>query len=176
MLEDHEEEIFFEHPTEDIRCNQLGVLYFDEDRYVSYTMTTGSIVREHESYNGLRIRMVGSKHKIAWECFHGEILDSGTHFMFRNANSLDTTKDNLLPLTRVDKSIKAEASATKSKFFKASLEHLIKLEEKHKERGIESAELHKLLQLPTWLTGARKRWKGPVPKALAKKMWNNFDI
>ena len=168
MLAEDEEEVFYQHPTEGIKCNQLGILFYDEDRYVAYDMVTGSVVREFGSYNGDKIRIVGAKPKIIWECYHQEKLGSGSHFLFLNGNPLDLTKENLLTVSKTDPITKAFATEARRRFIYNSVEHLVKLEAKYDKRGIDKDTLHKLLSLPNWLVGARKRWKGPVPKAKSK--------
>lgn len=169
VLPEHEEEIFFQHPTEAIKCNQLGVLYYDEERYVTYDLRSGSIVREHAAWNGVKPRLIGSKPKVVWECYHNEKLGNGIHFFYVNSNPLDWTVENLLIQNRLDAKSRLEAGKSKSLFIKNSVEHLIKLEVKFKEKGIEKKELHQALQLPTWLSGARSRYTGPVSKYKVKK-------
>jgi hypothetical protein len=133
-------------------------------------MVTGSVVREFAAYNGDKIRVIGAKPKIIWECYHGKFLESGCHFLYLNGNTLDTTKENLLAVSKIDPITKAIATEAKLKFIRNTVEHLVKLEAKYEKRGIDKDTLHKLLHIPNWLVGARKRWKGPVPKAKVKKV------
>lgn len=168
VLGESEEEIFYHHPTEEIKCNQIGILFYSDERYVSYDMPTGSVVREFSSYNKGKMRIVGAKPKIIWECYYGRPLESGSHFLFLNGNPLDVSKDNLLAINKTDPTTKAIAIEVKREFIYNSVQHLVKLEEKYKKRGIDPETLHKLLIIPNWLSGARKRWKGPVPKAKSK--------
>ena len=167
-LEDHEEEIFYQHPTEDIKCNQLGVLYYDEDRYSTYPTASGATVREHQKFNKEGARSVGSKIKIIWECYHQEILGIGAHCLFLNANPLDRTKENILMISKIDPATKKEASRAKAKFISNTVDHLITLERKFEKEGISNQQLHKLLQIPNWLTCARRKYKGPDAKAAGK--------
>jgi hypothetical protein len=167
-IEDHEEEIFFQHPKEDIKCNQLGVLYYDEDRYSTYPTASGATVREHQKFNKVAARSVGSKTKIVWECYHQEILEIGAHCLFLNANPLDMTKENIIMLSKTDPATKKEASKAKAKFISNSIDHLIGLERKFEKEGISNQQLHKLLQIPNWLACARKKHKGPEIKARIK--------
>jgi hypothetical protein len=163
-----EEEIFYHHPIEEIKCNQLGVLYFDEDQYVAYDMVSGSVVRALNEKPGEKIRVVGAKPKVIWECYHNQKLESGSHFLYLNGNSLDCTKENLLAVSKTDPITKLHALQTKAKFIYNSVEHLVKLEAKYEKRGIDKDTLYKILSIPNWLGGARKKWKGPVPKAKLK--------
>ena len=164
-----EEEIFYQHPIEDIKCNQIGMLYYDEERYVAYEMRTGSVVREFEAWNGKGVRVIGSKLKVIWECYHNQKLEAGAHFLFTNGNPLDLTMKNILAINKIDPDTKQQASKTKVRFIQNSVEHLVKLEAKYEKRGIEQKQLHDLLQIPNWLSGARKKWKGATPKAYVKK-------
>lgn len=159
-LEKKDKEIFFKHPFEDIKCNQLGVLYYDEERYVAYDSRTGSVVREHLAWNGKAVRVLGSRSKVVWECYHQEKLESGSHFIFMNCNTLDWSMENLLILSKLDANTKSEVTKARSEFIKNTVEHLVKLEAKYEKRGIEQKQLHDLLQIPNWLSGARSRYKG----------------
>jgi len=173
-LEPGEKEIFFKHPVEDIKCNQLGVIYYDEERYVCYDTRTGSVVKEMEKWNKKLTRAVATKNKVIWECYHQDKLDAGTQFLFTNGNPLDVTKANLLAITKLDPAVRQNASKIKKQFINASVDHLVKLEAKYKKKGIEPDLLQDLLQLPNWLLGARKKWTGPVPRALARKVKETF--
>lgn len=168
MLHDLEEEIFFQHPSEEIKCNQIGMLYYNEEHYVAYDMRSGSVVRKYEDWNGKRVRLIGSKLKVIWECYHNQKLEAGAHFLFTNGNPLDLTMENVLAISRLDPHTKQEASKTKVRFIKNSVEHLVKLESKYEKRGIDKDTLHELLQIPNWLLGARSRYSGAIPKALQK--------
>ena len=169
-LEPGEKEIFFKHPREDIKCNQLGVLYYDEERYVCYDTRTGSVVKELEKWNKKKARVIATKTKVIWECYHRDNLELGTKFMFTNGNPLDVTKANLLAIIKLEDTARQDAAKIKKTFIKNSVDHLIKLEAKYKKKGIEPDLLHQLLQLPNWLLCSRKKWTGPVPKALRRKV------
>jgi hypothetical protein len=168
-LPDLEEEIFYQHPTEAIKCNQLGVLYYDEERYVTYDVRSGSVVREHAAWNGVKARLVGSRPKVVWECYHQEKLGNGVHFVYMNSNPLDLSIENLKVHSKLDARTKLETSKVKSLFVKNSVEYLIKLEDKHKKRGMDKSDLHEALQIPNWLSGARSRYTGPVSKYKVEK-------
>ena len=168
VLKDKEKEIFYQHPLEDIKCNQLGVLYYNEERYTTYDLRSGSVVREHYAWNGVKAKIIGTKLKIIWECYHNNNLASGSQFLFTNGNPLDLTMENVLAINRIDEATKKEVTKIKARFIQNSVEHLIKLEAKYEKRGIEQKQLHDLLQIPNWLVGARKRYKGAIPKALQK--------
>lgn len=168
-LEPGEEEIFYQHPTEGFKCNQLGVLYYDEARYVVYDLLRASVVRELAVWNGDKMRALGSKFKIVWECYHGEIIEGRSHFTLANNNPLDLTRENLLLTTNVDKKDRLRMAAKKSRFVKASAEYLVGIEPKYEKRGMDNQQLYKSLLLPNWLITARKKYKGPVPKSYARK-------
>ena len=92
QLEDHEPEIFFQHPTEDIKCNQIGAIYYNEEKYFYLNVAIGGVIREAAYRPGEKSRRnVGSKVRVVWECYTGKVYDGpGTpHFFFGNGNLLD---------------------------------------------------------------------------------------
>jgi predicted metallo-beta-lactamase superfamily hydrolase len=174
VLKEKEKEIFFKHPTEDIKCNQLGVIYYDEERYVCYDTRTGSVIKELEKWNKKAARTIATKNKVIWECYHQDNLEAGTQFLFTNGNPLDLTKDNLLAITRLEPEVRKSASETKKRFIKNSVDYLVHMESKFEKRGMDKPALYEALQIPNWLLGARKRWTGPVPRALKRKIRETF--
>ena len=155
-LEDHEEEIFYQHPTQDIRVNQLGVIYCNESIFSIYDKRGTSIVRIMKT--GLSF---GSKTKVIYECYTGKTVSS-PHFFFANGNPLDTRKENLVMSGPLSGKEREPYIRTKNRFIKASVEHLVKLETKMEAVGIGKTELHELLLLPQWLKAARERYVPPT--------------
>lgn len=162
-LEDHEEEIFYQHPTQDIKCNQLGVIYYNESIFSIYDKRGTSIVRITKT--GLSF---GSKTKVIYECYTGQTVSS-PHFFFANGNPLDTRKENLVMSGPLSGKEREPYLRTKNRFIKASVEHLIKLETKMQAVGVGRHELHELLLLPQWLKAARERYVAPVAKFSTRK-------
>jgi hypothetical protein len=154
-LEDHEEEIFFQHPVHEIKINQLGVLYYDESVYAVYEKQDTAIVRHTPTR-----RNCGSKIRIIWECYTGE-LAFGPHFLFVNGNPLDLRWENIRKSNTLTSKERDQLLAVKRKFTKKSVEHLIKIEERAEKLGMDITELHKFLLLPHWLVVARAKNGGP---------------
>jgi hypothetical protein len=155
-LEDHEEEIFYQHPTLDIKCNQLGVIYCDESVYGVYDKVGTSMVRVTKTSIS-----VGTKCKVIWECYTGKTVSS-PHFFFANGNRLDTTKENLILSGPLSAKEREPYLRTKNRFIKASVEHLIKIEERMERVGVDKNDLYEMLLLPNWLKGARSKYKAPT--------------
>jgi len=153
MLEDHEEEIFFHHPLYDIKCNQIGVLYYDDEEFVLWQNCKGNTM-QNKKIN----RQIGSKTKIAWECYHGEIL-TGTHFLYANGNILDLRKENLLFQSNLSKQEQLRLAKIKKNYQIASALYLKTIETRVEKWGISKEELYDFLTIPSWLKGARKRIK-----------------
>jgi len=53
---------------------------------------------------------------------------------------------------------------TKARFIQASVEHLIKLEDRMEKVGVDREQLYDMLLLPQWLKGARAKYLPPRPK------------
>ena len=157
-LEDHEEEIFFPHPKHDIKVNQLGVIYCDNDKYGIYDKRDTSMVREQITRNS-----VGTKTRIIWECYTGEIVNT-PHFFFVNANPLDTRFENMVLSGPLSAKERAPYLRTKSCFIQASVEHLMKIEDRMEKEGVGKAQLYDMLLLPQWLKSARAKYLPPRPK------------
>ena len=159
-LEDHEEEVFYQHPTLDIKCNQLGVIYCDESIYGVYDKVGTSMVRVTKTSIS-----VGTKCKVIWECYTGKTVSS-PHFFFANGNRLDTTKENLILSGPLSAKEREPYLRTKNRFIKASVEHLLKIEERMERVGVDKDQVYEILQIPQWLKGARLKY---VPPAAPKK-------
>jgi hypothetical protein len=162
-LEDGEKEIFYQHPLYDIKVNQLGVIYCDNSVFGIYDKVDTSMVRSQITRNS-----IGTKTRIIWECYTGEILNT-PHFFFVNANPLDTRKENMVlsgPLSAKDR---APYLRTKNSFIQASVEHLMKVEDRMEKVGVDQTQLHELLLLPQWLKSARKKYLPPKPPKQQKK-------
>jgi hypothetical protein len=157
-LEDHEEEVFYQHPVHDIKCNQLGVIYCDEGTFGVYDKRGTSMVRVTKTSNS-----VGTKPKVVWECYTGETVFS-PHFFFANANPLDLRRENLVMSGPLSAKEREPYIRIKRQFVQASVEHLVGLEARMEVQGIDRKQLYEMLLLPHWLTGARERYVPPTPK------------
>jgi len=157
-LEDHEEEIFYQHPQHDIKVNQLGVLYCDNDKYGVYDNVDNSMVREQSTR-----RSLGTKTRIIWECYTGQSIFT-PHFFYVNGNPLDTRFENMVLSGPLSATARQPYLRTKSRFIQASVEHLIKLEDRMEKVGVDREQLYDMLLLPQWIKGARAKYLPPRPK------------
>jgi hypothetical protein len=161
-LEDHEEEIFYQHPVHDIKCNQLGVLYCDDTIFGIYDKRGTSMVRITKTS-----RSIGTKYKVIYECYTGKIVNS-PHFFFANGNPMDTRKENLVMSGPLSGKQREPYLRIKNRFIKASVEHLIKIENRMEAVGVSKDQVYEILLLPHWLTGARERYVAPTTKSLIR--------
>lgn len=159
ILEDHEEEVFYKHPLHDIKCNQLGALFVNEEKYYVVYTVHGTYLRIREESGDLKFRdNIGMKQRVVWECYNSTVLNSGRQIYHVNGNVLDFSFGNLVPTGhRRNKEAQAILS-TRRRFIKTSVETLLELEAKYEKRGMEKEQLYELLMLPHWLLTARKRW------------------
>jgi len=162
QLEDHEEEVFFQHPVHAIKCNQIGILYFDENIYTFYEKSGFSVVRKIETATTPRVTL-GTKQRVIWECYMGRIVVS-PHFLYANGNPLDLRFDNMKVVTDLPRKEWAVYQETRRKFIKASVDHLMKLEVRMEKMGMSKDELYTFLLLPNWLMAARQKLDGPAKK------------
>ena len=162
-LEDDEEEVFYQHPTLDIKCNQLGVLYCDESKFGIYDKRGTSTIR-----NQITRTSCGSKCRIIWECYTGESVFT-PHFFYVNGNPMDLRKENLVMSGPLSGKEREPYLTIKKRFIRASVEHLIKIENRMEAVGVDKDQLYEMLLLPQWLMGARERYVAPALKQPIKK-------
>jgi len=125
-LEPHEEEVFYQHPLySDIKCNQLGVLYYDEDKYY-FSQRWGNPILW---YTGSNKDNVGGRYKITWECYHGRV-SPGLVNLF-DMNPYNCTKDNLYVNCDLKKSEYAERIKYRRRFIYNTVMQLEAFAERH---------------------------------------------
>ena len=105
----------------------------------------------------------GTKTKIIWECYTGEIVHS-PHFFYANGNPLDTRRENLIMCGPLSDKARQPYLRIKRGFVQASVEHLVGLETRMEAVGIDKTELYEMLLLPRWLVGSRERYVPPTPQ------------
>ena len=156
-LEDWEEEIFYQHPKYDIKVNQLGVIYCDNNVFGIYDRVDSSMVRSQKTRNS-----VGTKTRIIWECYTGEIVNT-PHFFYVNGNPLDTRFENMVLSGPLSAKERQPYITTRARFIRASVEHLIKIEDRMEKVGVDKEQLYDMLMLPQWLRSARVKYLPPKP-------------
>ena len=158
VLEDHEEEIIYVHPTGEFSCNQLGVLYYDEDKYSLLENINGSYMRTNDKRNVSK----GTKLRLVYECYKSVIFTSrnSPHIYQANANIYDCTEENLVLASSVTRQEQVALFSVKKQFTNKSIEHLIQIENRWSLLGVSKEELWTMLVIPYWLLGARKKYDG----------------
>ena len=158
MLEDGEEEILYVHPTGEYSCNQLGVLYYDEEKYSLLENINGSYMRTNDKRNISK----GTKLKLVYECYKNILFEgrNSPHIYQANANIYDFTEENLILSASITRQEQVALHAVKKEFINKSLERLIQIENRWSLLGVSKEELWTMLVIPYWLIGARKRHDG----------------
>lgn len=182
QLEDHEEEVFYPHPILDIKCNQLGMLYMDENKFFIQTSKGREVVRRAEGRGDERhYTLAITKQRVVFECYRGEVTEKGSHLFYLNGNPMDLREANLKMRLQMSAEEIKTATAIKKAFVVASAEHLISLEDTlQKTRGVDPDVLIKFLNLPKWLVAERARIKGikvkkPTrPSTISKDDWEQI--
>ncbi len=161
-LEPDEEEVFYPHPIYDIKCNQLGVLYMDENEFIIQSSKGRDVVRGAEGRGDERHYTLSiTKQRLVFECYRGEVTEKGSHLFYLNGNPLDLREANLKERLQMSAEEIKAVTAIKRAFVVASAEHLIALEDTlQKTRGVDPDVLIKCLNLPKWLVAERARIKG----------------
>jgi hypothetical protein len=183
-LEPKEKEVFYHHPTLPLKVNQIGVIYF-EDEDAIFEGLRGQAYRIRMKKGGSKTWSyvsTGSKARVCYECYHNAIY-SGKHFMFKDGNPLNYSKENLVPTLAPIKSKDPEgfalystaAKATK-RFVKTSVDWMLDKEEWVIKKGGDVKHYWELFgELPTWLQIARlKRTEAPKGLFEYKPKSGNF--
>lgn len=150
-LEDHEEEVFYQHPIFPVKCNQIGVLYYEcEDDFVMYEKNNTFTITYKPT-----AETCGSKLRVVWECYTG-VQAKGAHFHFVNGNPYDHRYENLLLSRSITRKESEKSLRVKRAFAKASLEHLLKVESKMEKIGFTQTDTWEILKIPYWLKVERR--------------------
>ena len=151
-LEEDEEEIWFTHPTLNIRCNQLGALDFSEDEFLMVQMSSKGIYLRKKSENGKFVLSVGTKSNLVWECYNQKTTNSRiTH---KNHNELDFTFDNLYCTEGENGYQRTMRTKIKKAWEARSARILLEKEKIMAAKGLDKETYRELLILPSWLTSA----------------------
>lgn len=157
VLEDHEEEIFYTHPVwTDVQVNQLGVIFFDEDKYtVNLDPRDQYRIRKKGETD---VYCLGNKAKIAMECFSGINL-KGYNFFHVDGNPLNNTFKNLIFFVNKGNGIEPYKKQ-KREFIKRTLEYMKSREPQIIKRGITPIDYWEALNLPKYIMEAWKKEYG----------------
>ena len=150
-LEDDEEEIWFPHPVLDVKCNQLGILVFDEVEFSlleSHNKT--SYLRQIDLKTNKYIVSAGTKANLAWECYHQRVTNS--RIIHKNHNEWDFTMPNLYSPAEETPYEKVLRYKQKREWETRSAEVLLEKETSMAAKGLDKDTYRAFLMLPSWLT------------------------
>lgn len=152
FLEANEEEIWFQHPTEAIKCNQLGLLVFSEDDYFIVDLPHKSCYLRKRNPAGKFLLSIGTKANLVWECYHQ--TQAPSRILHLNYNELDFTPSNLFSTAEEATYQKALRNKKKRVWERASAQVLVKKESLMATKGLDKDTYRALMGLPSWLTSA----------------------
>jgi hypothetical protein len=138
-----------------LSCNQLGVLTYPEENFMTGTLPKFGLVLYALDDSGTK-SYAGSIIKVVYECFnHIQLGKVYKGIRLLNGNSLDLRPENLLfgeqpPLTEFTCTI------NNLDFQYNSLRYLMDMEERFQKKGLDPEVLGDLLGLPKWLKTLRK--------------------
>jgi hypothetical protein len=151
-LEANEEEIWFQHPTEAIKCNQLGRLDFCEDDYSMVHLPPKSCYLRKRNDAGKFYLSIGIKSNVVWECYHQRSAPG--RILHLNYNELDFTCSNLFSPEEETPYQKIIRNKEKSQWVKESARLLVKKEGAATAKGLDRETYRSLMRLPDWLITA----------------------
>jgi len=151
-LEDDEEEVWFTHPTENIKCNQLGFLVFDDQEYMTVDLPGKNCYLRKRNSEGKFVVSVGTKSNVVWECYHQKTTK--TRILHANHNENDYTFDNLYCTADETKYEKVLRNKEKREWVSLSARVLLKKEAAMAAKGLSKETYRALMTIPKWLSEA----------------------
>jgi hypothetical protein len=148
-LEDDEEEIWFTHPTENIKCNQIGFLVYDDQEYMMVDLPHKSCYLRKKNPAGKFIISIGTKCNVVWECYHQKTTK--TRILHANHNENDYTFDNLHCTVGETAYEKVLRNKEKREWETRSAEILLEKEAAMAAKGLDKSTYRAFLMLPEWL-------------------------
>jgi hypothetical protein len=148
-LEDDEEEIWFTHPTENIKCNQIGFLDFDDQEYMTVDLPYKSCYIRKKNSAGKFVISIGTKCNVVWECYNQKTTK--TRILHANHNENDYTFDNLHCTVGETPYEKVVRNKKKREWETRSAEILLEKEASMAAKGLTKETYRALLMIPSWL-------------------------
>jgi hypothetical protein len=148
-LEDDEEEVWFTHPTENIKCNQIGFLDFDDQEYMTVDLPYKSCYIRKKNSAGKFVISIGTKCNVVWECYHQ--TKTKTRILHANHNENDYTFDNLHCTVGETTYEKVVRNKKKREWETRSAEILLEKEAAMAAKGLDKSTYRAFLMLPSWL-------------------------
>lgn len=127
-LEEGEEEIFYQHPVYDLKCNQIGMVYPGESlTYFSYSVLPDKYnLNDMQNYKTSAPRL-----KVIAQCFAGS-MDIPFRVVPFDGNPYNTTVNNLL----YPKSFAKKAYENHYRFKENTLDYMLRKDKKLEARNI----------------------------------------
>jgi hypothetical protein len=151
-LEADEEEVWFTHPFENVKCNQLGVLDFDEEEYIMVDLVHKSCYIRKRNALGKFVISIGTKSNVVWECYHQ--TKSTSRILHANHNENDYTFDNLHSTADETQYERVSRNKSKREWERLSAERLLEKEAVMAAKGLSKETYRALMTIPKWLSDA----------------------
>ena len=151
-LEDDEEEVWFSHPTEAIKCNQLGALDFNEEDYSIIDLPHKSCYLRRRDSRGKFLISIGTKANLVWECYHQRSAPG--RILHLNHNELDYTFENLFSTEGESPYNKLLRNKEKQEWVKDSARVLVRKEAAAAAKGLDKDTYRAFMRFPAWLIKA----------------------
>ena len=151
-LEADEEEVWFTHPFENVKCNQLGILAFDEEEYLMVDLAHKSCYIRKRNHLGKFVISIGTKSNVVWECYHQ--IKSKSRILHINHNENDYTFDNLYSTAEEIQYERVSRNKEKREWEKRSAKVLLEKETAMAKKGLTKETYRALLMIPKWLSEA----------------------
>lgn len=151
-LEADEEEVWFTHPFENVKCNQLGILAFDEEEYLMVDLAHKSCYIRKRNHLGKFVISIGTKSNVVWECYHQ--IKSKSRILHINHNEEDYTFDNLYSTAEESQYEKVVRNKEKREWETRSAKVLLEKELEMAAKGLDKETYRNLLNIPSWLRSA----------------------
>jgi len=148
-LEDEEEEVWFTHPTENIKCNQIGFLVYDDQEYMMVDLPYKSCYLRKKNPAGKFVISIGTKSNVVWECYNQKTTK--TRILHANHNENDYTFDNLHCTVWETPYEKVVRNKKKREWETRSAEILLEKEASMAAKGLDKETYRAFLMLPSWL-------------------------
>ena len=129
VLEDHEAEIFYDHPYFDLKCNQLGMVYPRAGiKYFSYSIMGDKYIITTED----KVRTTTMVNNLLYQCYTGDVNKATRKIYPLDGNILNKTVDNIV----YPSFLKNIALENYNTFIGNTIQYMLNRDKKLKEKGI----------------------------------------
>jgi hypothetical protein len=141
QIPEGEAEYFFQHPIWDLKCNQLGVIYFGDSLDVSYNPRT-----EKYTFNYNRKSNGKTRPRLVYECYSNSMTKK-RHMSYLNGIPLDLSVENIM----FPEHLIPEARHRQKEFMLRSYQYMLNIEEKLLKKGIDPCDYWEMFVLTEWM-------------------------